>query len=314
MTTAFANSVLMVRPAAFRANPGTLASNAFQDPSPVDPGQLQSAALAEFDGLVDSLRGAGVRVLLLQDDLEPATPDSIFPNNWFSTHADGTLCLFPMEERSRRAERRLDLLQPALAAGGFELRTIDDSLVQRFEERGVFLEGTGSMVLDRGARIAYACASSRTHGEALEAFCELRGYRAEAFEALDEAGLAYYHTNVIMALGQDFAVLCLEAIPEHQRAALLQKLDAGGRSLVSITRQQAAHFAGNLLELQSLEGERLVVLSSSAEAVLDRAQLRCLRGSGARLLPVAIPNIERFGGGSVRCMLAEIFLPRAVDV
>lgn len=310
MTTAFANSVLMVRPAAFRANPGTLASNAFQDPTPVDLGELQAAALAEFDGFVASLQSAGVRVLVLQDDLEPATPDALFPNNWFSTHADGTLCLFPMEERSRRSERRLDLLQPVLAAGGFEVGSIDDSLVQRFEGRDVFLEGTGSMVLDRGARIAYACSSSRTHGAALAAFCKLRGYRAAPFRALDEAGLAYYHTNVIMALGQDFAVLCLEAIAAPQRAALVQSLSAGGRSLVSITRRQAAHFAGNLLELQTLEGERLVLLSSSAQAILDPAQLRCLRGSSARLLPVAIPSIERFGGGSVRCMMAEIFLPR----
>ena len=313
MPAHFTNSILMVRPAAFRANPGTMASNAFQDQGQVDPGELQARALAEFDGALASLEAAGVRVLVLQDDLEPETPDSIFPNNWFTTHGDGTLCLFPMEERSRRAERRLDLLLPALSTGGFDLRSVDDSLVQRFESRERYLEGTGSMVLDRGARIAFACASSRTHGEALEAFCELRGYRAQRFEAIDGAGLAYYHTNVILALGQDFAVLCLEAVPGDQRAALTRSVSEGGRKLVTITRQQAQRFAGNLLELRTREGGRLVLLSCSAEAALEPEQLRALRGSDAQLLALSIPNIERYGGGGVRCMLAEIFLPRALD-
>jgi len=302
------NTLFMVRPAAFCSNPGTQASNAFQDAGAVDPAQLQAAALAEFDALVSLLRAHDVRVLVHQDRAQPPTPDSIYPNNWFMTELGGPLVLFPMFEASRRLERCPDVLAAIFSDHGWHVPVLSQAWLEPLESRGLALEGTGSMVLDREARVAYAAYSSRTRREALELFGKRFGYALQPFDAADEDGRAYYHTNVLMSLGEDFAVCCLEAVDGEQRAPLEAALRAGGRRVIPITRAQVRAFAGNLLELRSLAGERLVLLSISALQALGLEQRAGICAGGARLVAAGIPNIERYGGGGVRCMLAELFV------
>ncbi len=304
-----AAAVLMVRPASFGFNRQTAASNAFQQSGDAagDTG-VQSLALAEFDSLADSLRRAGVEVLIAADTPAPVKPDAIFPNNWVSFHFDGTVALYPMLAPNRRWERREDILEQVVREGRFHVsRTVD--LTHR-ESEGKFLEGTGSVVLDRARRVAYASLSPRTDLDVLGEFAQLLDYELVTFEAHDRSAQPVYHTNVVMAIGTGFAVVCGEAIghPEHRRA-VFDMLRAGGRDIVDISLQQMHGFAGNVLELKAAAGP-VVAVSAAAWRILDPRQRRTLE-SHAAPLPVAIPTIERIGGGGVRCMLAELHLPKA---
>ena len=306
-----AAAVLMVRPAGFRSNPETAGSNAFQESPDEDSSrsasEIQALAEREFEDLASVLEAAGVRVVRLSARDDRTTPDAVFPNNWVSFHADGTLVLYPMMAPSRRRERRAELLAECLAGAGFHVRRVID--LSGHERHGRFLEGTGSLVLDRVHRIAYACLSPRTDIEVLADFSQRLGYETLAFNASDRDGVPVYHTNVMMSVGADFAVVCEEAIgAAGQRDAVRRKLEETGHEVIPIPLQKAAAFAGNILELSSATGDRVIALSASAEASLEAGQRGELAGR-ARLVSAAIPTIETKGGGSVRCMLAELHLP-----
>jgi hypothetical protein len=296
----------MVRPASFAGNPQTAPSNAFQtaNDGTVD---AQRLALQEFDALVRQLEVAGVAVIVGADSASPSKPDAIFPNNWVSFHADGTLVLYPMLAENRRLERRADLIEQVLEQGYRASRTID---LSRRELSGQFLEGTGSLVLDRTQHIAYACRSPRTDASVLEEFGRLLDYEIVAFDARDARGLPVYHTNVLMAVADGFAVLCSATIvAAAQRAAVLERLSSGGREIIDISLEQMTSFAGNLLALAP-PGGPLIALSCGALNSLSAAQRQALERHG-RILAAEIPTIERFGGGGVRCMLCEIHLPKS---
>src|ERR1700730_1202216 len=303
-----ARAVLMVRPASFGFNPQTAASNAFQQAadSP-DEDEAPRLVLIEFDGLAGALQRAGVEVLIASDTPHPAKPDAIFPNNWVSFHFDGTVALYPMLAPNRRCERREEILEQVVREGRFRTsRTVD--LTHR-EAEGKFLEGTGSLVLDRAHRVAYASLSPRTDLDVLGEFAQLLDYDLVTFEALDAAAQPVYHTNVVMAIGTRFAVVCGEAIsqPPH-RDAVCSQLRAAGHDIIDITRRQMQEFAGNLLELAPAGGP-VVALSTTAWGCLEPAPRR-IPESHAEPVPVPIPTIERIGGGGVRCMLAELHLPK----
>jgi hypothetical protein len=303
-----AGAVLMVRPARFGCNPQTAESNAFQAKPELLAGQdLQGVALREFHGLAEALERAGVEVLIAPDSEQPAKPDAIFPNNWVSFHHDGTVALYPMLAPNRRWERRDEILQQVVRNGGFRVsRTVD--LTHR-ESEDKYLEGTGSVVLDRVHRVAYACSSPRTDLDVLGEFAQQLDYELMTFDAVDGGGAAIYHTNVLMAIGTGFAVVCSESIiNDAHRAAVLSKLGTTGHAIVEITAAQMAQFAGNILELAAPKG-RIIALSTTALGCLGAAQRRALE-SQAALIPAEIPTIERIGGGGVRCMLAEIHLPK----
>ncbi len=302
-----ARTVLMVRPACFGFNPQTAASNAFQRNSePAEAADLQERALREFDTVAASLRRAGVEVLVAQDTELPVKPDAIFPNNWVSFHRDGTVALYPMMADNRRWERRDDILRQVVREGGLRVsRTVD--LTHR-ETEGKFLEGTGSLVLDRIHRVAYASPSPRTDLDVLGEFAQQLDYDLVTFEAVDAAARPVYHTNVAMAVGTGFAVICGEAIAHAgHRAAVFSKLRSTGHEVVDISLRQMGEFAANLLELAPAGGP-VIALSTSAWHSLDAAQRRVLE-SHAGIVPVEIPTVQRFGGGGVRCMLAEVHLP-----
>jgi hypothetical protein len=303
-----AGAVLMVRPARFGFNPQTAASNEFQQ-QPLSAGEAAVERLVqnEFDGLSNALQRAGVEAMIAADTALPAKPDAIFPNNWVSFHFDGTVVLYPMLAPNRRAERRDEILEQAAAWGRFRVsRTVD--LTHR-EAEGKFLEGTGSLVLDRAHHIAYASLSPRTDLDVLGEFAQLLDYDLVTFEAEGAAAQPIYHTNVVMAIGTHFAVVCGEALTQpHHRDAVFTRLRAAGHDIVDITRQQMYEFAGNLLELAPAGG-RVIVLSTTAWRSLAASQRRILE-SHADIVPVAIPTIERIGGGGVRCMLAELHLPK----
>jgi hypothetical protein len=300
-----AEAVLMIRPVRFGANPETARSNPFQQA--VAGAGAADAAWREFDGLVAKLRTAGVEVVVADDSPEPPKPDACFPNNWVSFHADGTVVLYPMMAPSRRAERRDEPNEQLRAAGFRVARTLD---LSGWEARGEFLEGTGSLVLDRCHRVAYACRSPRTTAAALADFAARLGYRTVCFGARGPAGEPLYHTNVMMAIGVGFSVVCAEAIPDAaERAAVLGELRAAGHEPVVIGAGAMHGFAGNLLALRSRDGGQVIALSDAAWESLPPDARSALERHG-RIVTAPIPVIERHGGGSVRCMLAEVFLPR----
>ena len=301
-----ASAVLMIMPVRFESNPHTAASNKFQGRNPDSADKQQQDAAAEFAGLRAALEAEGIEVVAFDDTEEPHTPDAIFPNNWVSFHADGTVVLYPMEAPNRRTERRPDIIDALAERYGFQVREIVD--LSAHEDAGQFLEGTGSLVLDRSHRIAYACLSSRTHLDALGDFAQRMGYEVVAFDAVDRDGAPIYHTNVLMNVGEQLAVICAEAIPrEDQRAAVLASLRDTGHDVVEISFDQMDAFAGNMLELRSASGERVIAMSQQARDSLDESQLARL-SANARIVSAPIDSIESSAGGSVRCMLAEIHL------
>ena len=301
-----ASAVLMIMPVRFESNPHTAESNRFQGRNPDSAEKQQQDAAAEFTGLRDALVAAGIEVIAFDDTEEPHTPDAIFPNNWVSFHADGTVVLYPMEAPNRRTERRPDIIDALADCHGFQVRNIID--LSGHEANGQFLEGTGSLVLDRSNRIAYACVSSRTHLDVLGDFAQRMGYEVLAFDAVDRDSAPIYHTNVLMNVGEALAVICAEAIPrEDQRQAVLSSLRDSGHEVVEISFDQMDAFAGNMLELRSASGERVIAMSQQARDSLDESQLARL-AANATIVSAPIKSIESSAGGSVRCMLAEIHL------
>lgn len=305
-----ARTVLLVRPASFGYNAETALTNHFQQaPAGLQAPAARQQALAEFDAAVATLRGAGLRVLVFEDTAAPAKPDAVFPNNWLTLHPDGRAVLYPMCAPSRRPERRPDIL--AALRQQFQLRDILDLSGHEAENR--FLEGTGSIIFDHPHRRAYAALSPRTDAGLLTEVCAWLGYRPVPFHAVDARGQAIYHTNVMMCLGPDFAVVCLESLPDAaERAVVLAELQRTGHGIVDITLDQVARFAGNMLVVQPAAGRPRLVMSQSAHDALTPAQREQLARC-CDLLPLRIPTIETLGGGSARCMLAEVLLPERAD-
>jgi hypothetical protein len=306
-----ASAVLMIRPVRFQNNPLTAASNLFQGRNESSPEQQQIDAAAEFDGLAAALEAGGITVVQVDDTTEPHTPDAIFPNNWVSFHADGTVVLYPMEASNRRTERRQDIIDTLANQYGFQVREIVD--FSHHEQDESFLEGTGSLVLDRVNRIAYACLSSRTHLDVLGEFAQRLDYEVVAFDAVDRNGAPIYHTNVLMNVGEELAVLCEEAIArDDQREAVIQSLEGSGHQVLTLTFDQMDSFAGNMLELRSSSGQRVIAMSAQARESLTKSQLETI-SAYAQIISAPIENIESSAGGSVRCMLAEIHLPISIS-
>lgn len=294
----------MIRPVNFGFNEQTAGSNAFQNRD-ADQQIVQDKALTEFDGFVKTLKENGVDVIVVDDTPQPHTPDSIFPNNWVSFHADGQIFLYPMQAENRRLERREDIISNL--EDHFKVNHIID--LSRFEAENKFLEGTGSMVLDRKNKIAYACLSPRTNKEILDLFCEQAGYQAISFDAVDEHGKAIYHTNVLMCIGSGFAVICADSIPNpHEKVEIQESLKSTHKEVVTITFDQMSQFAGNMLEVKNKTGENLIVMSKNAYDALREEQKNTLKKYG-KLIYADINTIETNGGGSARCMMAEVHLP-----
>ena len=286
----------------------TAESNLFQGRSTDTPEEQQTKAVEEFDGLVAMLRAVGVNVVVEQDTPDPHTPDSIFPNNWVSFHADGRVVLYPMEAPNRRTERRPEIIDRLAGDYGFQIVEVLD--LSQHEANGHYLEGTGSMVLDRSNRVAYACLSSRTQLDPLGDFAQRMDYDVVSFDAVDRDGVPIYHTNVLMNVGEAVAVVCAEAIPrEDQRAAVMARLKETGPELVELSYDQLDAFAGNMLELRNSDGDRVLAMSAQAWNSLDDTQ-RGILEANARIVAAPIDNIESSAGGSVRCMLAEVHLPK----
>jgi hypothetical protein len=312
-----ASAVLMIRPAAFDYNPQTAATNKMQKraAAPVaglaQPPSAQQLALSEFDSFVRILRGEGLEVCVADDTPLPPKPDAVFPNNWVSFHEDGTVVLYPMQAQSRRLERRPQILDRVATELGFRVRRMVD--LTKHEASGRFLEGTGSLVLDHCERVAYACASPRTHPAVLEEWAHELGYETVMFDACDRNGDPFYHTNVMMCLGSRVAVLGTCAMSDDDRDRVIERLSTTGRDLVEIGYDEIDQFAGNMLELASWDealGDcRLLVMSDAArQAIRPEVYTRLAAGTDC-VLAIPVPTIERLGGGSVRCMLAEVFLP-----
>jgi hypothetical protein len=304
MTTQCTHQLLMIEPVRFGFNEQTATDNRFQNNT---GHSLQEQALAEFNGLVQLLRDNKVAVMVVADTPEPHTPDSIFPNNWISFDADGTIVLYPMYAPNRRQESKqpvLDQLNRAFQVS----RTID---LRHFTMEDLFLEGTGSMVLDRVNRLAYACISGRTSETLLNEFCRIMDYRPVVFHATDAAGIDIYHTNVMLCVGEQFAVICLDAITdEDEKQRVLDSFASTGKMVIPLSREQMNAFAGNMLQVATMEEELLLVMSSQAYRALDDDQ-KTLLESCNRIVHTPLETIESAGGGSARCMLAEVFLPIA---
>ncbi len=302
-----ASSVLMIRPVRFGSNPLTAPSNAFQAQEVAPSVDLQTPALAEFEALCVALREAGVNVIAIDDTDEPHTPDAIFPNNWITTHADGRVVLYPMEAENRRTERRADIVAALSGEHGFIVTEVLD--LSTHEENAHYLEGTGSLVLDRANRVAYACLSSRTHLDPLGDFAQQLDYEVIAFDAADRSGTPIYHTNVLMSVGDSLAIICTEAIVDDaQRAAVMTRLRDDGHDIVDLSFEQLEAFAGNMLQLRNVSNENVMAMSTRAWKSLSKGQQQILEAN-SRIVHSPIDTIENSSGGSVRCMLAEIHLP-----
>lgn len=293
--------LLMIQPVNFGFNTETAVNNTFQKNM---GGDVQQQALQEFTDFVAVLRKNKIDVTVVKDSLHPATPDSIFPNNWISFHADGRIFLYPMFAVNRRLERKT-AVQEAVKSN-FSFTEIID--LTGSENDGLFLEGTGSMVLDRENKIAYACLSPRTDEKLLNEFCKLIDYNPITFKAIDNTGVDIYHTNVMMCIAKTFAVVCLESVTVHEdKAKLIGSLIKTNKEIVDISLQQLNHYAGNMLQVINEEGELLLIMSTQAYQSLTNAQIEILQKHN-RIIHSSLNTIESVGGGSARCMMAEVFL------
>lgn len=303
------DTVMMIRPINFKANPQTISTNAFQSMSAEEKdAEIQEEALEEFNALVYKLRENGVHVVSINDTPKPNTPDSIFPNNWVSTHEDGTVVLYPMLTKNRRAERRSDILHTLEEGKSFKIDKLID--LAHYENEGQFLEGTGSMVLDRMNKVAYACLSARTYLNVLEDFGKQLKYKIVAFHSVDRKGMEIYHTNVMMSVGDKFAIVCSESVPDlKEREKLIKTLEKTGHEIIEISYKQLYSFAGNMLQVRNEAGESILVMSQQARDSLNEEQVTKIE-KYARILSSPLEVIEKHGGGSARCMLAEIHLPK----
>ena len=305
-----AGAVLMVRPAAFDYNLETAATNSLQHKPQRGAAVAQQLARAEFDLVVASLRGEGVQVCVAEDTPEPAKPDALFPNNWVSFHADGTVVLYPMHAENRRRERRSEVIEQVADELGFRVRRTVD--LTHLEAEGKYLEGTGSLVLDHVRRVAYACRSARTHEEALRIWCGQMQYEPVLFSAAGRDGKPLYHTNVLMCLGERAAIVGAQSIAPTDRERVLERLKASGREIIEIAPEAVEGFAGNTLELatwdEALGDSSLLVMSTTARQALGPQAFARLSACADTVLAIPVPTIQTVGGGGVRCLLAEVFL------
>ena len=299
--TQTSSTVFMVKPVCFGFNDQTAKNNVFQKEG-FNEG-AQEKALNESNNFVKLLKDNGIKVVVAEDTLEPKTPDSVFPNNWFSTHDGGILVIYPMFAPNRRAERKQVFLDAIKSH--FNYKTIID--LTNWENEGKFLEGTGSMVLDRVNKIAYACKSPRTCEDVFNSFCKVLGYTPVLFNAVDKNDKMIYHTNVLMCVGSSFAVLCKDTIKdEEERKKVVESLEKSGKKIVEISFDQMEKYAGNMLEVKNEEGKRFLIMSQTAYDCLNKEQKEYLEKECSILHP-KIECIEVNGGGSARCMLAELF-------
>jgi hypothetical protein len=305
----YTSNILMIRPASFRMNEETAVNNYFQSETQLDPRMVVGAAQREFDEFVALLRANGVNVIVVEDIKENDTPDALFPNNWISMHKEGKVGLYPMFAENRRRERREDILD-VLEENGFEISEVID--YSSAEEEEVFLEGTGSLILDRENGIAYCALSDRADEELLIEFCEDFEYTPiifGAYQSADNKRLPIYHTNVMMCVADRFAVICLDSIDDKkERKAVKEQLKSNGKTIVAITEKQMHEFAGNMLQVKATNGPALV-MSDRAYRSLQPDQIKTLESFGPIIHP-KLDIIETCGGGSARCMMAEIFLPQ----
>ena len=302
------STILMIRPAAFGFNTETAENNFFQNKVDLTQEQIQQKALNEFDQMVQTLRSKRIHVVVIEDTLQPPKPDAIFPNNWISTSPNGIVSVFPMYAPSRRSEKRDEIVK--LLSQQFCVKDLQDW--SEYEAEGRFLEGTGSMVIDHDNKLIYAAVSERTNISVLEKYAATNGYQAIVFVATDKNGRPVYHTNVVMTLGTSFCILCEEAIDEEwELIAVRELLEATHHTIIPISREQMHCFAGNMLELQNDNKEKFIVISETAYQSLRKDQKQMLEAYG-ELIPIDVPTIEQVEGGSVRCMMAEIFIePRS---
>jgi hypothetical protein len=295
--------VLMVRPSSFGFNPQTATTNAFQHSEATPDSHVASKALEEFDRMVDTLKAHDVDVIVVDDSKDPIKPDAVFPNNWISFHADGKIILYPMLAENRRLERTIPVID--YVKDKFQVNELID--LSSYEKNDQFLEGTGSVVFDYHNRVAYASRSARTHEIVLKDLCQRIGFKPILFDAVDEANQPIYHTNVLMCVGTNFAVVCLDAIKnDDDQEILLQQLMETNHKVVSISYNQMRLFAGNMIEVLTKSGEPVVLISEKAFTSLLPGQLDAI-SKYAEPIPLAINTIEQYGGGSVRCMVAGIF-------
>lgn len=305
------NSIVMIRPVAFRMNEQTAVNNYYQKVlDGLLPATVNAKAQAEFDAYVEKLRAAGINVIVIDDTLEPDTPDSIFPNNWISFHENGDIALYPMFAENRRLERREDVFD-ILEEKGFEINDIMD--YTSAEEDGIFLEGTGSIILDRENEIAYCALSPRADEELFIEFCEDFEYNPvifEAYQTVNGERKHIYHTNVMMCIAETFAVICADCIDDKaERKMVLQKLKESGKEIILITEEQVNNFAGNMLQVRGANDERFLIMSDAAYNVLTQDQISKIE-KHCKILHASLDIIEACGGGSARCMMAEVFLPK----
>ena len=303
-----ASTVLMVEPIAFGYNAQTAENNYFQVEQ--KDADIQTKALEEFNSFVDKLKSKGINVITVKDTLNPHTPDSIFPNNWVSFHDDGKVVLYPMFAPNRRVERRADILE-ILKDNGFEITEIED--LSHFENQQKFLEGTGSMIFDHDHKIAYGSVSLRLDEELFRQFCTKFGFRPVVFHSYQNAGgerLPIYHTNVMMCVADKFVVICLECIDDElEREKVQEVIKSTQKEIIEISEDQMQQFAGNMLQVQNEAGEKFLVMSESAYRSLTAQQISAIE-KYCEIIYSDLNTIETNGGGSARCMLAEVFLPK----
>ncbi|MCC6460489.1 MAG: amidinotransferase [Saprospiraceae bacterium] len=299
--------ILMVRPANFGFNEETAANNAFQSrDGRLRPEEIRRKAVEEFDAFVERLRAAGVHVIVAQDSARPVKPDAVFPNNWATYHQEGFVVTYPMFAPTRRRERRRQVIDTVLKEGFQSERRINLEFNEKLDR---YLEGTGSIIFDHQHRLAYACLSPRTDASLLDELCAVLGYEKVVFQAVDGAGQDIYHTNVMMAMGETFVVVCLDTLRNPaERAMLEQRFNTTGKAIIDITLEQMNAFAGNMLQVRNDRDETILVMSEQAFRALTPAQVSTMERH-TRLLHSPIDTIETYGGGSARCMMAEVFLP-----
>lgn len=297
--------LLLVRPAAFGYNPETASTNVFQKtPSDFSP-EIHQKALYEFENMVKLLQESDVNLLIAEDTPTPYKPDAMFPNNWITTHQDGTIVLYPLYAPNRRPERREEIIQ--MLKNRYKVRNVIN--LSHYENRNKFLEGTGSLVLDHHNKIAYASLSPRTHAEVIDRFCSLMGYKNLNFQALDEFGQPIYHTNVVMTIGEKFVIICFEAIKDEiDQEDLLNSFRKTQKEIIKISYEQMKNFVANSIEITNNKGEHFLVLSQRAYNSLAESQKKRLENY-VKFLPCPLNTIETYAGGSARCMIVEIFLP-----
>jgi len=310
MASQITNTVLMVRPAAFRMNEETAVNNYFQEDLQIKNEEINKKAQHEFDAFVKQLQEVGVQVIVVDDKAEYNTPDSIFPNNWVSFHEDGTAVIYPMFAKNRRRERRMEIFEE-LESKNYKIEEVLD--YSQAEEEGVFLEGTGSMILDRVNQKAYCALSPRADEDLFIEFCEDMEFTPVIFEAYQNVGgkrKPIYHTNVMMCVANEFAVICLDSIDDtKEKKNVVKHLKDDGKEIIKINEAQMHQFAGNMLQVKGANETPYLVMSNTAYGSLNQDQISRIE-KYCKILRSDIPTIETCGGGSTRCMMAEVFLPK----